>query len=103
MLICMVILMEYKDRGLVFGWPAAEHDGKISKKFRLNIRPMELVRRYHGYAFAWAAIYTFWYHPMENTIGHAVGFFYTWIILLQGKFVRIFSFFVLKYAMAGIQ
>ncbi len=31
------------------------------------------VRRNHGYIFAWATIYTFWYHPMENTNGHLIG------------------------------
>jgi hypothetical protein len=43
------------------------------------------VRRYHGYFFAWATIYTFWYHPMENTWGHLFGFFYMFLLMLQGS------------------
>ena len=33
-------------------------------------RLIEAARRYHGYYFAWAIVYTFWYHPMEATTGH---------------------------------
>jgi hypothetical protein len=43
------------------------------------------VRRYHGYYFAWATVYTFWYHPMVNTSGHLIGFFYMFLLLLQGS------------------
>ncbi|XP_077862578.1 uncharacterized protein LOC144344591 [Saccoglossus kowalevskii] len=85
MLLVFVLLMEYRDRGLLFGWPAPGHTGKISRRLRLSSGPITLIRKYHGYAFSWAAIYTLWYHPMENTWGHAFGFFHTWIILLQGS------------------
>ena len=30
-------------------------------------------------------IYTFWYHPMENTSGHLIGFFYMFLLLTQGS------------------
>ena len=43
------------------------------------------MRKYHGYVFAWATVYTFWYHPMENTAGHLIGFFYMFLLLLQGS------------------
>jgi hypothetical protein len=48
-------------------------------------------RQYHGYFFAWATIYTFWYHPMVNTSGHLIGFLYMFLLLLQGSlfFTRI--------------
>jgi len=48
-------------------------------------------RTYHGYFFAWAIIYTFWYHPMVSTSGHLIGFFYMFLLLLQGSlfFTRI--------------
>ncbi len=85
MLLCFVILLEFSERGAIFGWPNAKTNNKASKALRLNLKPVYLIRKYHGYAFAWGAIYTFWYHPMENTYGHAVGFFYTWMILLQGS------------------
>ena len=85
MLMNMVLVMEYSERGLIFGWPAPKHTGKWSQKLKLPYGPVNLMRKYHGYAFSWAAIYTFWYHPMENTYGHALGFFHTWIIMLQGS------------------
>ena len=53
MLLCFALLMEYKHRGLFMGWPADP-----ASSWRLPSRPIELVRKYHGYAFAWAAIYT---------------------------------------------
>ena len=43
-----------------------------------------IARRYHGYYFAWATIYTFWYHPMVFTSGHALGFLYMFLLLTQG-------------------
>ena len=44
---------------------------------------LEVARKYHGYYFAWAIIYTFWYHPMEITGGHLLGFFYMFLLLLH--------------------
>ena len=35
--------------------------------------------------FAWAAVYTFWFHPTEAASGHLVGFFYMFLLLLQGS------------------
>ena len=78
-MLILVMLMEYKERGLFFGWPNA------SSALQLSHAPMYLIRRYHAYAFSWAAVFTFWFHPMENTLGHAMGFGYTYIILLQGE------------------
>jgi hypothetical protein len=66
--------MENKRRGLFWG-----------KKAPLGKRVMDFVRKYHGYVFAWATIYTFWYHPMENTPGHLIGFLYMFLLLLQGS------------------
>lgn len=44
-----------------------------------------VLRKYHGYYFAWATIYTFWYHPMVSTPGHLLGFLYMFLLLLQGS------------------
>lgn len=85
MLLVFVLMMEYRNRGMAFGWPSKDDTGKISNALRLPLGPQELIRRYHGYAFSWAAIYTFWYHPMENTLGHALGFTHTWLFMLQGS------------------
>lgn len=69
-----ILLMENNRRGLIFG-----------KKLPIGKRVLNIARKYHGYFFAWAIIYTFWYHPMEATNGHLLGFFYTFLLLLQGS------------------
>ncbi len=69
-----ILLMENSRRGIFFG-----------KKLPLSKRIIEVARKYHGYYFAWAIVYTFWYHPMEATNGHLVGFFYTFLLMLQGS------------------
>lgn len=73
-LLVWVLLMENNRRGLFFG-----------KKMPISQQIIAFARKYHGYYFAWAAIYTFWYHPMENTPGHLVGFFYMFLLMLQGS------------------
>ncbi len=73
-LLVWVLLMENPRRGLFFGRPAPFGQGLV-----------DAARRYHGYYFSWAVIYTFWFHPMERTSGHLVGFFYTFLLMLQGS------------------
>ena len=73
-LLVWVLLMENRRRGLFFG-----------KKAPISKEIIDFARKYHGYYFAWATVYTFWYHPMENTPGHLVGFFYMFLLLLQGS------------------
>lgn len=72
-LLVMVLVMENNRRGLFWG-----------KKVPMLDEPGRVFRRYHGYVFAWATIYTFWFHPMENSSGHLIGFFYTFLIMIQG-------------------
>lgn len=72
-LLVMVLVMENNRRGLFWG-----------KKVPMLNEPGRVFKRYHGYIFAWATIYTFWFHPMENTSGHLIGFFYTFLIMIQG-------------------
>lgn len=74
LLLVAVLLMENPRRGLFFG-----------KRAPISNEIGRLVRKYHGYVFAWAAVYTFWYHPMVSTSGHLIGFFYMFLLLLQGS------------------
>lgn len=69
-----IMLMENRRRGLVFG-----------RKFEFMFEAGDVVRRYHGYYFSWAIIYTFWYHPVELTQGHLAGFSYMFLLFLQGS------------------
>lgn len=73
-LLVVVLLMENRRRGLFVGRPAP-----------ISAEVVGFARKYHGYLFSWAAVYTFWYHPMENTSGHLIGLFYMFLLLLQGS------------------
>ena len=76
LLLVIVLLIEAPRRGLFFGagrgWFAAIRPGLI---------------RWHGYYFAWATTFTFWYHPMELTLGHLLGFLYMLLLFIQASFI----------------
>lgn len=74
LMLIWIMLMENNRRGVLLG-----------KKLPIGKRVIQFARKYHGYVFAWAITYTFWYHPMETTNGHLMGFFYTFLLLLQGS------------------
>lgn len=73
-MLVLVLLMEIPRRGLYWG-----------KKIPFSKAITGFIRRYHGFYIAWAVVYTFWYHPMENTSGHLIGFFYMFLLFLQGS------------------
>lgn len=73
-LLVWVLLMENNRRGQFFGKPAP-----------FSQEVVRFARKYHGYFFAWATVYTFWFHPMVATSGHLIGFFYMFLLLLQGS------------------
>jgi len=74
LMLVVILIMENKRRGLFWG-----------RKMPLGQRVMSFLRKYHGYVFAWATVYTLWYHPMVNTSGHLIGFLYMFLLLLQGS------------------
>jgi len=76
LMLVFILILETPRRGLVWG-----------KKVRFHQRFLDIVRRYHGYLFSWALIYTFWYHPMEATFGHLAGFFYMFALLSQSALI----------------
>lgn len=76
LLLVVVLLMENRRRGLVAG-----------RRMPIPAAVLDVCRRYHGYLFSWAVIYTFWYHPMEVTSGHLIGFFYVFLLLLQSSLI----------------
>ena len=73
-MLVFILIMENRRRGLLFGY---------------RIGFMEpaggFLRRYHGFYFSWAIVYTFWFHPIEDNIGHLLGTFYILLLLLQGS------------------
>jgi uncharacterized membrane protein YhdT len=74
LLLVMVLIMESRRRGLLFGHPLG-----------MPRTAIDVVKRYHGYVFAWATVYTFWFHPMVATPGHLVGLLYMFLLLIQGS------------------
>ncbi len=74
LLLVIVLLMENRRRGLFLG-----------KRAPIRTEIVDFLRHYHGYIFAWAIAYTFWFHPMVNTPSHLVGFFYIFLLLFQGS------------------
>lgn len=75
-MLIIIILIEAPRRGLIFG-----------KKFRFKDGFIQIARKYHGYFFAWATIYTFWYHPTEGTWGHLMGFLYMFMLFVQSTLI----------------
>lgn len=76
LMLVFILIIENPRRGLFFG-----------KKVNFKKRFTQVIRRYHGYLFTWGIIYTFWYHPMENTFGHLAGFFYMFLLLAQSVLI----------------
>jgi hypothetical protein len=74
LMLFMILVMENQRRGMVFGRPLP-----------LMQTAGDALRRYHGFFFSWAIIYTFWYHPVELTGGHIAGFAYMSLLLLQSS------------------
>ncbi|MCA0458729.1 MAG: hypothetical protein LCI00_32545 [Chloroflexi bacterium] len=74
LMLIWIMLMENNRRGAIVG-----------KRLPIGKRVISFARKYHGYVFAWAICYTFWYHPMETTNGHLLGFFYTFLLIVQGS------------------
>jgi hypothetical protein len=75
LMLIFVLMMEGPKRGLFFG----------RSGMRWSLSAVDVVKRYHGYAFSWAVIYTFWYHPMEGYLGHVFGFIHVWLVMFQGS------------------
>lgn len=71
MLALMLILANVR-RGLFFG-----------KKVRLPQAGVAGIGKTHGYYISWAIVYTFWFHPMDGTWSHLLGFLYLMLLMLQ--------------------
>lgn len=76
MLVMMLILLNSR-RGLFFG-----------KKVSLPPLGVAATQKVHGYYIAWAVVFTFWFHPMEGTLGHLLGFLYLFLLMGQMSLAR---------------
>ncbi len=76
MLVMMLILLNNR-RGLFFG-----------KRVALPAPGVSATQKVHGFYIAWAVVYTFWFHPMEGTWGHLMGFLYLFLLMGQMSLAR---------------
>jgi hypothetical protein len=76
-MLVLILIIENRRRGLFFG-----------KTVPLPKESTRVVMKYHGVYIALATIFTFWYHPMENTSWHIVGFLYMYLLFIQMSFAR---------------
>ncbi|PKQ19829.1 MAG: hypothetical protein CVT66_08195 [Actinobacteria bacterium HGW-Actinobacteria-6] len=76
-MLVMILIMKNRWRGLFFG-----------RKVRLPKDGVRLTSMSHTYYIAWAAIYTFWFHPVVSEWAHVVGFFYMFLLFIQLSLAR---------------
>lgn len=74
MMLFVILALENRRRGMFFG-----------KKLSFRQEFYGWIKRYHSYAFSFAVIYTFWFHPMVFTWGHLLGFIHVILVMLQGS------------------
>ena len=74
LMLIVILGMENQRRGLFFG-----------KKIGFRKAFTDGLRKYHGYFFSFAVIYTFWFHPMVPTWGHLIGFIHVILVMTQGS------------------
>jgi len=74
LMLIVILGMENQRRGLLFG-----------RKIGFRRAFTDGLRKYHGYFFSFAVIYTFWFHPMIPTWGHLIGFIHVALIMAQGS------------------
>jgi hypothetical protein len=73
-LLSIVLIIENQRRGLFLG-------RKAGRPFTANVAAF--FRSAHKYIFAWALIYTFWFHPMATDPQLLSGFFYMFLLFTQ--------------------
>ncbi|WP_448212017.1 hypothetical protein [Colwellia sp. MEBiC06753] len=74
LVLAFTLVLEHNRRGFILG-----------KRFEWLSYSRDVFVRYHGYYFSWAMIYTFWFHPIETTLGHMLGTVYILFFLVQGS------------------
>ncbi len=73
-MLAVVLILENPRRGLLVGHRAG-------KPFTSQV--VGFFRRAHMYIFAWALVYTFWFHPMATDPQLLSGFFYMFLLFTQ--------------------
>jgi hypothetical protein len=73
-MLSIILIIENQRRGLFLG-------RKAGKPFTASVA--SFFRSSHKYIFAWALIYTFWFHPMATDPQLLSGFFYMFLLFTQ--------------------
>lgn len=73
-MLAIILIIENPRRGLLLGL-------KAGKPFTAQVTGF--FRRTHMYIFAWALVYTFWFHPMATDPQLLSGFFYMFLLFTQ--------------------
>jgi len=73
-MLSIILIIENQRRGLFLG-------RKVGKPFTASVAVF--FRSSHKYIFAWALIYTFWFHPMATDPQLLSGFFYMFLLFTQ--------------------
>lgn len=77
LLLVLLLVMLMPKRGLFFSF-----------KIKLPNKALKFLYSIHGILFLFAIVYTFWFHPMVYTIGHLIGFFYIFLLMIQVSFIK---------------
>lgn len=73
-MLAVVLVIENPRRGFLAS-------RKLGKPFTVHV--VGFFRRTHMYIFAWALVYTFWFHPMATDPQLISGFFYMFLLFTQ--------------------
>ncbi|MBD3407914.1 MAG: hypothetical protein GF411_17470 [Candidatus Lokiarchaeota archaeon] len=73
-MLAVILAIENPRRGFILG-------KKMGKP--MTARVTGFFRRAHTYIFAWALVYTFWFHPMDADPQLLTGFFYMFLLFTQ--------------------
>ncbi|TXT53938.1 MAG: conserved membrane protein of unknown function [Candidatus Thorarchaeota archaeon] len=73
-MLSVILIIENPRRGFFLGKKAGKP---------MTARVVGFFRRTHTYIFAWALVYTFWFHPMDSDPQLLTGFFYMFLLFTQ--------------------
>mgnify|MGYP000271259922 CR=1 FL=1 len=76
-MLILILILENNRRGLFFG-----------KKMPFPKESVRFVTKHHGMYITLATIFTFWFHPMEFTWSHTIGFLYMYLLFIQSSLTR---------------
>ncbi|KAI9142483.1 hypothetical protein BKA69DRAFT_255150 [Paraphysoderma sedebokerense] len=71
----IALIVDMPRRGLFFG--------KVKSMEWYKQEFKEVAKKYHGFAASFGVVINFWYHPVETTLAHFLGFFYQLLMMVH--------------------